>query len=131
MEPLKPWMRWLLRFVGCYNLLAGLGMMVFYHEGFKLLGVPKPQLMLPLQLVGILVGLFGVGYLMVSFEELHELGERRRRLDLDATSAVFKRDRYLSHWRDLSISLWRAADSCAQHSGQLVSDAISISFSIC
>jgi hypothetical protein len=66
MEPLKPWMRWLLRFVGCYNLLAGLTFLVFYHECFKLIGMPKPQLMLPVQLVGILVGLFGVGYLMVA-----------------------------------------------------------------
>src|SRR5262245_53701283 len=66
MEPLKPWMRWLLRFVGCYNILAGSGMLVFYHEGFKLLGVAKPNLMLPLQLVGVLVGLFGVGYLLVA-----------------------------------------------------------------
>ena len=66
MEPLKPWMRWLLRFVGGYNLLAGLTMMVFYHESFKFLGIPKPQLMLPVQLVGILVGLFGVGYLLVA-----------------------------------------------------------------
>ena len=65
MEPLKPWMRWLLGFVGCYNLLAGLTMMVFYHESFRFLGVPKPHLMLPVQLVGILVGLFGVGYWMV------------------------------------------------------------------
>jgi hypothetical protein len=70
MEPLKPWMRWLLRFVGCYNLLAGLGMLVFYHEGFKLLGVAKPNLMLPVQLVGILVGLFGVGYLLVASNPL-------------------------------------------------------------
>jgi len=66
MEPLKPWMRRLLRFVGGYNLLAGLTMLVFYHEAFKVLGVPKPQLMLPVQLVGILVGLFGVGYLLVA-----------------------------------------------------------------
>lgn len=66
MEPLTPWMRWLLRFVGCYNLLAGLTMLVFYHESFKFLGVPKPNLMLPVQLVGILVGLFGVGYLIVA-----------------------------------------------------------------
>ncbi|MGD9723865.1 MAG: hypothetical protein AB7O59_20885 [Pirellulales bacterium] len=66
MEPLKPWMRWLLRFVGCYNVLAGFSMLVFYHEGFKLLGVAKPNLMLPLQLVGVLVGLFGVGYLLVA-----------------------------------------------------------------
>ncbi len=66
MEPLKPWMRYLLRFVGVYNLLAALTMLVFYHESFKFLGVAKPQLMLPVQLVGILVGLFGVGYLLVA-----------------------------------------------------------------
>lgn len=66
MEPLKPWMRYLLRFAGCYNLLAGLGMLVFYHEGYKLMGLVKPELMLPLQLVGMLVMLFGVGYLIVA-----------------------------------------------------------------
>jgi hypothetical protein len=55
MQPLKPWMRWLLRFVGCYNLLAGLTMLVFYHECFKAIGVAKPNLMLPIQLVGVLV----------------------------------------------------------------------------
>ncbi|OYV86440.1 MAG: hypothetical protein B7Z73_11740 [Planctomycetia bacterium 21-64-5] len=56
----------LLWFVGGYNLLAGVGMFCFYHEGFKLLGVEKPQLNLPIQLVGMLVGLFGVGYWMVA-----------------------------------------------------------------
>ncbi len=66
MQPLLPWMRKLLVFVGCYNLLAGLTMIVFYHECFKFIGLPKPQLMLPMQLVGILVGLFGVGYLLVA-----------------------------------------------------------------
>ena len=70
MEPLKPWMRRLLYFVGGYNLLAGLTMMVFYHECFKFIGVPKPHLMLPVQLVGILVGLFGVGYFMVARDPL-------------------------------------------------------------
>jgi hypothetical protein len=59
-------MRRLLNLVGGYNLLAGLTMMVFYHECFKFIGVPKPHLMLPVQLVGILVGLFGVGYLIVA-----------------------------------------------------------------
>ena len=63
---LRPWMKYLLWFVGGYNILAGLGMMIFYHEGFALLGLPKPELMLPLQLVGILVGLFGVGYWIVA-----------------------------------------------------------------
>jgi hypothetical protein len=65
--PLKPWMNYLLWFVGGYNILAGLGMMIFYHEGFRFLDLPKPELMLPLQLVGMLVGLFGVGYWMVAW----------------------------------------------------------------
>lgn len=62
----SPWMTRLLWFVGGYNLLAGLGMLCFYHEGYKLLGVEKPQLNLPIQLVGVLVGLFGLGYWMVA-----------------------------------------------------------------
>lgn len=64
--PLLPWMKRLLWFVGGYNLLAGLAMLTCYHEGYKLLGVPKPELVLPLQLVGVLVGLFGVGYWLVA-----------------------------------------------------------------
>jgi len=64
--PLRPWMYWLLRFAGTFNLLAGFSMLVFYHEGFRLLGVPKPALVMPLQLVGILVALFGVGYHLVA-----------------------------------------------------------------
>ena len=65
--PLRPWMKYLLWFVGGYNILAGLGMMIFYHEGFRILDLPKPELMLPLQLVGMLVGLFGVGYWLVAW----------------------------------------------------------------
>jgi small multidrug resistance pump len=66
MYPLRTWMSYLLVFAGCYNLLVGLTLVVFYHEAFKTLGLPKPQLMLFVQLVGILVGLFGVGYLIVA-----------------------------------------------------------------
>jgi small multidrug resistance pump len=70
MVPLRPWMWYLLVFAGCYNLLVGLTLMVLYHEAFKILGLPKPELMLFVQLVGILVGLFGVGYLMVAREPI-------------------------------------------------------------
>ncbi|NUQ65912.1 MAG: hypothetical protein HUU20_25905 [Pirellulales bacterium] len=59
-------MRYLLRFAGSYNVLAGLSMILFYHEGYKLLGVPKPHLVLEIQMVGILVALFGVGYHIVA-----------------------------------------------------------------
>ncbi len=66
MEPLRPWMRYLLRFTACYNLLAGLTMLAFYHEAFKFMGIEKPSFLLPVQLVGVLVGLFGVGYWIVA-----------------------------------------------------------------
>ena len=65
-----PWMRNLLRFAGCYNLLVALTLVVLYHEALKTLGLPKPELMLFVQLVGILVGLFGVGYLIVAHNPL-------------------------------------------------------------
>ncbi len=66
MKPLSLWMTVLLRFAGVFNLLAGTCMVVFYHEGFHMLGVAKPALALPVQVMGILVGLFGVGYLLVA-----------------------------------------------------------------
>jgi hypothetical protein len=59
---LDRWMRRLLRFAGTFNLFAGLGMIVLYHEGYRLFGIEKPQLVMPLQLTGMLVMLFGVGY---------------------------------------------------------------------
>lgn len=59
-------MKRLLWFAGGYNLLAGVGMFCLYHEGFKLLGVEKPSFNLPVQLVGVLVALFGVGYWLVA-----------------------------------------------------------------
>ena len=68
--PLAPWMKWLLQFAGVFNLLAGFSMVVFIHEGYKLLGMTKPELVMPAQLIGILVALFGVGYLMVAADPL-------------------------------------------------------------
>lgn len=72
MEPLLPWMRNLLRFAGCYNLLVGANLVVFYHELFKAFGLPKPNLIMYVQLVGVLVALFGVGYLMVAANPLRD-----------------------------------------------------------
>jgi len=62
---LNPWMHWLLKIAGGYNMVAGLSMILFYHEGFKSLGINKPDMNLPIQLVGMMVLLFGIGYLMV------------------------------------------------------------------
>jgi hypothetical protein len=66
MMPLQPWMSFALRFAGTFNLLAGASMICFYHEGYELLGVDKPELILPVQVMGILVALFGVGYHLVA-----------------------------------------------------------------
>lgn len=66
MKPLLPWMKYLLRFAGCFNLLAGASMISLYHEGYQLLHIRKPELLLPVQVMGILVALFGVGYHMVA-----------------------------------------------------------------
>ena len=65
-----PWMRRLLIFAGLFNLTAGVGMCVFYHEGYKILGIEKPDLVLPDQVMGVLVALFGVGYLLVAQKPL-------------------------------------------------------------
>ena len=64
-SPLRPWMHGVLKFAGVYNIIAGLSMMIFYHEGFKSLGLPKPEFNMPIQLVGVLVAIFGIGYLLV------------------------------------------------------------------
>ncbi len=65
-KPLTKWMKFVLRFVAAYNIGAGLFMLIGYHEAYQIMGMPKPEINLPLQLVGILVGLFGVGYYLVA-----------------------------------------------------------------
>jgi len=65
-RPLEGWMKFVLRFVAFFNVGAGLFMLVGYHETYKIIGMNKPDVSFPIQLVGILVGLFGVGYYLVA-----------------------------------------------------------------
>jgi hypothetical protein len=65
-KPLLPWMKFVLRFVAIYNILAGLHMLILRHETYKMIGMERPKIDFPMQLVGILVALFGVGYYMVA-----------------------------------------------------------------
>ena len=65
-KPLTKWMKFLLRFVAIFNVGAGLFMLIGYHETYKIIGMEKPAIHFPIQLVGILVGLFGVGYYLVA-----------------------------------------------------------------
>lgn len=55
-----------LRIAGYWNLMAGLSMMLFYHEGFEALGATKPSPALSIQVLGVLVALFGWGYHLVA-----------------------------------------------------------------
>jgi CDP-diglyceride synthetase len=59
-------MKGLLRFAACFNIGAGLHMLILYHETYKVIGMPKPEVQFPIQLVGLLVALFGVGYYLVA-----------------------------------------------------------------
>jgi hypothetical protein len=65
-KPLTRWMKFVLRFAAVFNVCAGLFMLIGYHETYKIIGMEKPDISFPIQLVGILVGLFGVGYYMVA-----------------------------------------------------------------
>ena len=59
-------MTWLLRAAGCYNLLVGTNLFFFVHENFKFLGLEKPHPVMYVQLAGMLIALFGVGYLLIA-----------------------------------------------------------------
>ena len=66
MSPLLPWMKLLLRFVACFNVGAGLMMLFGTRYAYRMIGMTKPDINFPLQLVGILVALFGWGYYLVA-----------------------------------------------------------------
>ena len=67
-------MRYLLRFAGTYNVLLGLNMVLLPSRSFAPLGLPEPELLLFVQLVGLMVGVFGIGYLMVASHPLEHRG---------------------------------------------------------
>lgn len=66
MSILDPWMKLLLRVVACFNISAGLFMIFATRFAYRMIGMNKPDINFPLQLVGILVALFGWGYYLVA-----------------------------------------------------------------
>lgn len=66
MKPLTKWMRFVLRFAAVFNLCAGANMVFLPELTYKLIGMKAPEIDFPIQLVGLLVGLFGVGYYQVA-----------------------------------------------------------------
>ncbi|MCC7084828.1 MAG: PQQ-dependent sugar dehydrogenase [Pirellulales bacterium] len=63
---LRPWLKLVLATLGTLNVVIGVGMIGFYHEGCKLLHVPKPHPLWILQLAGAVTLLLGIGYWLVS-----------------------------------------------------------------
>ena len=104
MTPLRPWMRLLLRFAGWFNLVAGTSMICFYHEGYGYLGIKKPELILPVQVMGILVALFGVGYHLVASSPI----ENRNILMLGFLSKAISSAFALAYVVDGTLPWWFA-----------------------
>ena len=72
MSDLKPWMQWWMFAAGIYNLLWGAMVVLAPLWLFKVLGVePPPGIGLPIwQCVGMIVGVYGVGYLAAAKDPL-------------------------------------------------------------
>ena len=68
----KPWMTWWMLAAGVYNLLWGALVVLFPKALFTWLGVePPPGLGLPIwQCVGMIVGVYGIGYLAASADPI-------------------------------------------------------------
>lgn len=70
----RPWMRWWLIAAGIYNLLWGAWVVLMPLGIFKLLGIAPPatgELAIPIwQCVGMIVGVYGVGYLCAATDPL-------------------------------------------------------------
>ncbi|MEM7455119.1 MAG: hypothetical protein AAF456_12280 [Planctomycetota bacterium] len=63
-SPLSSFQHFVLRFAGWYNLVAGACMIAAYERFFLWTGIESPAFAMPIQLVGVLVAIFGIGYLM-------------------------------------------------------------------
>jgi uncharacterized membrane protein HdeD (DUF308 family) len=66
-RPAAPaWGRWWLRAAGVYNLVWGATVVVFPHLLFDLCGLARPNYPEIWQCVGMIVGVYGVGYLIAA-----------------------------------------------------------------
>lgn len=60
------WMRGLLLVAGFYNLLYGIGMFVFHLHPFNLASLGLPEHPMVWQIISVMVGVYGIGYLLAS-----------------------------------------------------------------
>lgn len=64
------WMRTVLILAGIYNLLFGLYAVLFPHHFFELSGMAMPQYKELWQCIGMIVGVYGIGYLIAAINPL-------------------------------------------------------------
>lgn len=60
------WMGWALGVAGVYNIVWGTWVILFPMAGFDLAGMPRPNYPQLWQCIGMIVGVYGVGYLAAS-----------------------------------------------------------------
>jgi len=69
-QPAPRWMRVTLVLAGFYNLVWGLGVVLFPAALFQLLGMERPRYPKICQCVGMVVGVYGIGYLIAARDPL-------------------------------------------------------------
>ncbi len=65
-EPARPWMRYVLIGAGIYNLVWGLAVIAFPNALFEFSQIEPPRYPQIWQCVGMIVGVYGIGYLIAA-----------------------------------------------------------------
>jgi hypothetical protein len=60
--PSRPWLRTVLRIAAVYNILWGLWVGLFPQQFFRLLGIPEIDYPMVWQGMGMVIGVYGLGY---------------------------------------------------------------------
>lgn len=66
----RPWMRWTLALAAIYNIAWGAFIVLFPLVPFRLLNMPLPNYPQIWQCVGMIVGVYGVGYGIAALDPL-------------------------------------------------------------
>ena len=67
-NPNPVWMKWMLVAAGVYNLAFGMFAIVFPAAMFAMIGMDQPRYPELWQCIGMIVGVYGVGYIIAAFD---------------------------------------------------------------
>ena len=67
-DPNPVWMKWMLAAAGIYNLAFGVFAIVFPTAMFAMIGMEQPRYPELWQCIGMVVGVYGVGYIIAAFD---------------------------------------------------------------